>query len=986
VQRVEIAILGPLEVRVDGRLVCLTPMEQALLLALVARANQVVTSDRLIGQLWDGPSSFPSRNALHALVRRLRRAVGSEICQTRASGYQLTIEPGQLDLHRFEALMGEARQAIAGGDLRRSAARLQAALALWRGPALAGVPATPITTVEAARLEDLRLTALEHRNEVELHLGRHAELVAELTRLAAEHPHREPLSNQLMLALYRSGRQSEALAVYQALRRRLVDELGLEPGKPSQDLQRAILTADPALHPPAAVLGPSPASSAGTVPAHQVPYQLPASSAAFTGRRRELDFLCTLLSGGAETGQVVVAATYGTAGIGKSALALRAAHQLRDAFRDGQLYVDLQGATPGLARLEPGDVLGRLLRGLGVDGRRIPSDIEERSALYRSEMAGRRVLVLVDNAADSAQVRSLLPGTPGSGVLVTSRRILPGLDAVTHLQLEVLSLEDAVVLLGRLIGAQRLGAEPEAAADLARLCGYLPLALRIAGARLAGRPRWPISTLVDRLTEECRRLDELVAGDLAVRTSFEVSYRELQTDRETDGIDDRRVFRLLSLLDGPDIGVPAAAVLLDRSRELVEAALERLVDAHLLESPAPGRYGFHDLLRLFARERAAKEGSEREHAAALVRALGWYLGGTERANRLLSPGQPALDGDVGPGPGELDFHDRGTALAWLERERANLLAAAHQLARAPEIPACPVWRLTDALFCFLDIRGYWPELEQVCELAVASARCQGDQSGQAHAHRALAALAWRHYRLGEALSHLRRSLALFRKVGDVCGRARSLNSLGLVRCEQRRYDDAIACYQRALALFQQVGDRRGEGQACNNLGETYRRVGRHTEALDHLWKDLVICRELGDRRGEAITCCNIGEVQRDLGRRVEAIDCFQRSLGICQELEDHRGQGINLAGLGHVCLQTGQFEEAVDNLRRSIELLERVGDRHGTAEALWHQGSAMDALGDREQANSCWRRAYAIFRQIDAPEAAAVAALMDGTAKLLPLP
>jgi DNA-binding SARP family transcriptional activator len=986
VQRLEIAVLGPLEVRVDGRPACLTPMEQALLVALVARANQVVTSDRLIGQLWDDPWSIPSRNALHALVRRLRRAVGSEICQTRASGYQLTIEPGQLDLHRFEALMGEAREAIAAGEPRRSAALLQAALALWRGPALAGAPVTPITTVEAARLDDLRLTALEQRNEAELQLGQHAELVAELTRLAAEHPHREPLSNQLMLALYRSGRQAEALAVYQALHRRMVDDLGLEPGKPSKDLQRAILTADPALQPPAGVPGPTTAASADTALAHQVPYQLPASSAAFTGRRRELDFLCSLLSEGAEAGQVVVAATYGTAGIGKSALALRAAHQLREAFRDGQLYVDLQGATPGLAPLDPGDVLGRLLRGLGVDGRRVPSDLEERSAMYRSEMAGRRVLVLVDDAADAAQVRSLLPGTPGAGVLVTSRRILPGLDGVTHLQLEVLSPEDAVVLLGRLVGAQRVRAEPAAAAELARLCGYLPLALRIAGARLAGRPRWPISTLIERLTEECRRLDELVAGDLAVRSSFEVSYRELQTAKDADGIDDTRVFRLLSLLDGPDVGVPAAAVLLDRSRDAVEAALERLVDAHLLESPAPGRYGFHDLLRLFARERAAQQEPEEERAAALVRALGWYLRGTERANRLLSPGQPAPDGDAGPWPGGWDFHDRGTALAWLERERANLLAAAHQLARPPEVPECPVWRLTEALFCFLDIRGYWPELERVCELALASARRRGDHSGQAHAHLTLAALAWRHYRLGGALSHLRRSLALFRRVGDVRGRARSLNSLGLVRCEQRRYDDAIACYQRALALFQQVGDRRGEGQACNNLGETYRKVERCPEALDHLLRDLVICRELGDRRGEAITCCNIGEVQRDLGRRAEAVDGFQLSLAICQELEDHRGQGINLSGLGDVCLQTGQFEEAVDYLRRSIDLLERVGDRHGMAEALWRQGIGLDALGDREQANSCWRRAYAIFRQIDAPEAAAVAALMDGPAELLPSP
>jgi DNA-binding SARP family transcriptional activator/Flp pilus assembly protein TadD len=974
VQRVMVAVLGPLEVRVDGRPVCLAPMEQALLVALLARANQVVTGDRLIGQLWHDPSSMPSRNALHALVRRLRRAIGEGICHTRGSGYLLSVEPGQLDLHRFETLTGEAGQAVAAGDLPRAAAYLQAALALWRGPALAGVPAMPVTTAEAARLEDLHLAALEQRIEVELRLGRHAELAGELTRLVAEHPDREPFYNQLMLALYRSGRRSEALAVYRTLHRRLVDELGLEPGKAAKDLQRAILTGDPVLQPPGKAPDPPPAAAA-PAPAGRVPYQLPASSPAFTGRRRELDLLGRLFTEGSPAETVVVAAIYGAAGIGKSALALAAGHRLRADFPGGQLYADLRGGTPGLVAREPGEVLGRLLRSLGVEGRRIPSDLEDRSALYRSLMAGRRALVLLDNAADPAQVRPLLPGTPGGGVLVTSRQILPGLEGATHLHLGVLPPEDAVVLLSRLVGAQRVQAEPAAAAELARLCGYLPLALRIAGARLAGRPRWPLSVLIERLTEQCRRLDELVAGDLAVRSSFQVSYRGLSTT-PAGSADQARAFRLLSLLDGPDVGVPAAAALLDRPPVAVEAALERLVDAHLLETPAPGRYRFHDLLRLFARERAAEEEPEQQRTAALVRALGWYLAGAERANRLLCPGEPVPE-DTGPHPGLEAFDGRDAALAWLERERVNLLAAAEQLARVPDDLAGRLWRFAEALFCFLDLRGYWSELERVCELALAGARRRGDRLGQAHAHRGLAALAWRRYRLGEALGHLRRSLALFRETGDVRGRARSLNSLGLVRCEQHRYEDAVACYRRALPLFGQAGDRRGEGQAHNNLGEAYRRLGRRDQALDHLGKDLAICRELGDRRGEAITCCNLGEVQRDLGRHGEALDWYRRSLAICHELEDHRGQGINLAGIGDVCLKAGRFEEATGHLRRSIDLLERVGDRHRGADALWRLGLSLDALGDREQARSCWRRAHAIFQEIDAPEAVTVGALVE---------
>jgi DNA-binding SARP family transcriptional activator/Tfp pilus assembly protein PilF len=969
----EFRILGPLEVWRDGQLLPIHAAKQRTLLAmLLLQANQVVETDRLIEQLWGDEPPRTARNTLQTLVLRLRRMLqpaqpderAVQVLVSHAAGYALRVAPEQLDVSRFEALERRAGRAMASGDLERAATWLREALGLWRGPVLADVPAEALRQLAAPELEERRLVALEERIEADLRLGRHAQLVGELGALVAEHPLRERLYGQLMLALYRAGRRGEALAAYRAARRVLGAELGLDPGITLQRLERAILRGDPTLDLKAreALDLPRPAAPA--------PCQLPPDSVAFTGRSRELEELRALL--GRATGPATICTIDGGAGIGKSALAIRAAYASLGRFDDGCLWVDLQCGTAGLAPLEPEEVLGRFLRSLGLDSKEIPDNLDEAAARFRSLLAGRGMLVILDNAASAAQVRPLLPTGPRCAALITSRRILTALDGVRRLHLEVLPAGDAVALLARLAGRDRVAAEPQAAAAIAEMCGRLPLALRIVGARLAARPNWPLSALGERLANERGRLDELHMDDLEVRASFEVAYRALRERQAAGGDDDARLFRLLGLLARPEVGVPAAAALLEEPRETAAAALERLVDMSLLDSPAPGRYRLHDLVHLFARERSEQEDSEPARAAALTRVLRFYLVTAQRADELLRPGQPAVAG----GEWEpLAFDDRAAALAWLELERSNLVASVRQAA-APGVPCEIAGALAATLFGFFDLRSYWTDWEQVNRLALGFAQQRRDRAGQARAHRDLGALAWRRYQLGAALAHLREALRWFREVGDRRGEGLSLNNLGLVYFEQRRYGEAAACLEGGLAAFREVGDRRGAGLSLNNLGMVHFEQRRYGEATGCLGQDLAISRELGDLRGEAITLKNLGDIHRAQRHYDVAADRYQQSFDICLALGDRRGQAIGLDDLGETCRLRGRLAAAVDYLESSLELRRAVGDRRGEAETLWHLGLALRARGEQESATGCWRAALGVFERLGAPQAADVRALL----------
>jgi DNA-binding SARP family transcriptional activator/tetratricopeptide (TPR) repeat protein len=981
----ELRILGPVEVWHAGRPLHLGPAKQRTLMAkLLQHPNQVVSAGHLIEAMWGETAPKTAPAILHTYVYRLRRALqsavdgrtGEELLITQPPGYLLRVRKGQLDLERFESLVAAAARATVRGDHPTAARLLRSALSLWRGEPFANVAWEGLRRSETIRLEERRLEALEMRIDADLRLGRHGDLTGELAALVAEHPLRERLQGQLMVALYRSGRQAEALACYRQLRQMLVDELGLEPGTDLQKLQRAILVADPSLVPaePVSLVSGSPpaapASKAVMSPPTVQPRQLPPDTAWFSGREQELARLVRLLSQAEPGVPTVIVAINGLAGVGKSALATRAAHRLAARFPDGQLYVDLGGSAAGPAPLGPGEVLGRFLRAFGVDGRHLPGDPEERAGLLRSLLAERRVLTVLDNAATVAQVRLLLPAGFGCAALITSRRHLAELDGAIHLHLDVLGSDEAITLLARLAGVQRVTAEPSAAAEVVQLCGRLPLALRVAGARLAGRPAWSLSTLAGRLRDERRRLDELELDGLAVRASLQVAYRE-HCDRVHEGVDTARAFRLLGLLDSGDVGLPVAVALLDQPARATEASLEQLVDANLLESRAPGRYRFHDLVRLFACERASCDDPLRDRVAALGRSLRWYLAATGQADRLLRPGRPHVADE--PLAAHVELRDRVEALNWLETEQANLVAAVKQAAASPDPEVA--WQLAAALFGFFDLRGYWDEWEQVNRLALLAAQRCGDQRGEAQARRDLGAIAWRRFRLEEAANHLTCSLELRRLVGDRHGEAQTLNSLGLVLTARRGYEDAAAYLEHSRVLFRAYGDRRGEGQVLNNLGDLYRRQGRYDEALACLQGDLAICREVGDRRGEAITLCNLGEVQRDRHCAQEAFDHHHQSMAICQELGDRRGQGLNLDGLGEVRRLQGRYGEAIDLLRQGVALLRETRDRHAEAEALWHLGLALDA-DDRGEATSCLQRALTTFEQVGAPEAGDVRQLL----------
>lgn len=602
---VEFRILGPVEASVAGRVVELGGRRSRQVLAvLLLNAGRPVSAERFIDTVWDNDPPTSVRTQLAIQISALRRAFREagrdhDIIETTKTGYRLNDRATWIDAE-------EAERALVGAqtltDREDAADRLRAALALWRGPAFAGL-GTPGLDAAARRLGELRLNIAEELHDVELTLGRHRAQIAELTALVADQPLRERLRAQLMTALWRSGRQADALEVYQEGRRLLVEELALEPGPELRELQRAILTDDSRATVSESV---GERESAGSV----IPAELPADVSVFAGRTEQLARMHSFLTfGGSDVAPVLALA--GTGGVGKSTLAIHVGHRVVDSFPDGQLYVNLHGSTPDVKPLEPAEALSRLLRSLGADPASIPVETDEAACRLRSLTDGRRLLVVLDNAVDVAQVVPLLPATPSCRVVVTSRRTLADLTGAVHERLDVLPETEAIGLLSQLIGPERV--DRSAAAEVVRLCGQLPLALSVVASRLIRRPAWNLRMLADRLGSESRRLSELDTGDRAIRASFDVGYRELDAEQ-------RRMFRLLGLLDHPDIAVGTAAALANIDDHSAEQLLDALVDLQLAESPDPGRYRVHDLLRLFARERAAIEDSAEERTAAVRRA------------------------------------------------------------------------------------------------------------------------------------------------------------------------------------------------------------------------------------------------------------------------------------------------------------------------------------------------------------------------------
>jgi DNA-binding SARP family transcriptional activator/uncharacterized protein HemY len=1015
----EFRILGPVEVWDGAQQLDLGGSKpRALLAVLLLHANQVVSTDHLVDQLWGEAPPPTARNLIQGYVSRLRQALyqsrdrsaSASALATRPSGYLLRVEPGELDLERFEGLAAEARRATADGDLERAAEHWCAALALCRGPALAGAASEVLQRTVVPRLEEARRVALEERLEVDLGLGRHAELVGELEALVATHPDRERLRRQLMLALYRSGRRAEALAVYRNTRQVLVEELGLEPSPALQELERAILRGDPAI---------APALPAGAEARHQPaappgPCLLPPDIDDFTGRQAAVAQVQGLLERERGTA-IVISAIAGKAGVGKTALAVRVAHRLRPRFADGQLYVNLRGAEA--QALDPAEVLAGFLRALGIEGARIPEGLEERVRQYRSQLADRRVLVMLDNAASEAQVRPLLPASHGCAALVTSRARLSGLEAAHPLILDVLDPDHAVRLVGKLAGPARVAAEPEAAQAIVRLCGWLPLALRIAGARLGARPHWRLALLADRLADERRRLDELASGDLEVRASVALSYHGRSQA-------ERRLFRRLGVLAAPSFPAWVAAALLDSEPAEAEGLLERLVDAQLVEAAGEDqagqlRYRLHDLLRIYACERLHLEEPALAQRASLNRLLGAYLTLGERADAVLEPSGLARYGR-GPVQGRHADHPAVATverdpLGWLEAERASLVAAVKQACDAGLWESG--WRLADTLAGFFEAHAHWDDWQHTHTLALAAARRAGDRGAEGRVLGSLGDLHWYRDRLDDAVSCLQQSLAAFRETGNRRGELHCLLALGGIDVRRGRFGDASARFEQSLAGFRELGWRSGEANALYELGQLHRQQGRPEEAIVCLEESLTQMRAVGDRPWEAPILRSLGLTHSVQGRFGEAIACLDQSLALARATGDRHGEAYVLQSLGEVHHKQGCLEDAAGCLTQSLALARATDDRAAEVCALHTLGDVRREQGRLEEAAVClehclanfsdlgygpwearvlnslgmlhaakddpaaaraaWRSALAIFRELNMPEAAEVAARLE---------
>jgi DNA-binding SARP family transcriptional activator/tetratricopeptide (TPR) repeat protein len=936
------SLLGPLVVAdsAGNRVALAGSRLRVLLAALLLHANIPVPTGELAEMVWDGVPPPGAVATLRSYVARLRRAVDPGATRIAASGpgYVIHVEQAELDILEFEALCQDARAALRAGACADASAAATQALGLWRAAPLLDVPAEALRGQFMPRLERLRLQVLEDNFDAGLRLGHHQELIPQLLETTAQHPLQERFHVQLMLALASTGRRAQALSAYQQARDVLVDELGIEPGPELRDIHRQILADDAGqmtrraddVQPAGAGEAPpgaaASAASAAAGPAGATPRRpahLPADIGDFTGRQAQAAYLYDVLTRdeASDSAVVRVAVVAGAAGLGKTTLALHVAHQVRDLFPDGQLYVHLAG-TSGQPAV-PGEVLARFLRDLGTDGGEIPAGEAERAALYRTLLAGRRMLILLDDAKDAAQVRPLLPGSASCAVVVTTRNNTSSLVSTGFVDLGVLPDPEALELFSRIAGDARPAAEPEATAEVLRACAGLPLAVRICAARLAMRRHWRITTMATRLRDERRRLDELRVGDLAVRASFQVSYDSLRAGGHR--VDPARAFRLLGLWHGQRISLPAAAALTgergDRGGDLADA-LEALVDANLLESPEPDCYQLHDLLRLFAAERAQAEETPEERLGALTRLLQWYLATATAASDLLSPHRYRIPDDEPPPPGPPPGSAQ-EALAWYDREHANLIAATRQSAAAGLHEVA--WRLPTALFALFSRRQNFADCITAHRIAVKSARLAGSRPGEA----------W-------ALNNLGLGLA---NVGDA---------------------EAFGCLQQASAIRREMKDLGGEAQAAIGLSAAHYRIHGPRVAYDHSLRCLDLLRKVGHAPSLAVGLNNHGEHCRDLGKIDEATECFQEALGIFRANPAGYGRGQALKNLGRIQLESGRFREAIASLSEAHRLLLTQGDLLPQAEALRYLGEAQRRAGQADQARESLEAALALFKELNA--------------------
>ncbi|CAM5693439.1 AfsR/SARP family transcriptional regulator [Streptomyces fumanus] len=952
------AVLGPVRAwRGEEPLATGSPQQRALLAALLLREGRTAVPAELIDALWGEDPPSQALAAIRTYASRLRKVLGAEVLVSESGGYAVRgLADGALDLADVRRLAAEADKARAGGELGRARDLLRRALARWDGEVLAGVPG-PYAQAQRARLEEWRLQLLECRLDLDLEQGRHAEAVSELTALTAEHPLREKLRELLMLALYRCGRQAEALAVYADTRRLLAEELGVDPRPGLRELQQRVLRADPALAEPAA-------PAAGPAPVPVRPAQLPATVPDFTGRAGFVRELSAALAS-AEGRVMAVSALAGIGGVGKTTLAVHLAHQARAAFPDGQLYVDLQGAGPRAA--EPEAVLGSFLRALGTEDADVPDTLEERAALYRSVLDGRRVLVLLDNARDAAQVRPLLPGTPGCAALVTSRVRMVGLAGAHLVDLDVMSPEEALALFTKIVGAERVAAEREATLDVVAACGFLPLAIRIAASRLAARRTWTVSVLAAKLADERRRLDELQAGDLAVAATFELGYGQLEPAQA-------RAFRLLGLADGPDISLSAAAAVLDLPATATEDLLESLVDTSLLESAAPGRYRFHDLVRLYARACADRDEPAAERSAALSRVLDFYLATAAGVYALERPGDRLVDHLAGTDHPGLRFTAGTAALDWLYSEAAALLACVRQAAGTDRLRRAVdlLWAAKDLTESGADSRAYEATARALCD----ATREAGDVRAEGRARTTLTNVLLVSGRIQQAAEEARLAMDLAASAGDAMAVSWAANDRGLTCLHQGRYAEGKTFFEQSIEGYGAIGNRPLEALSLCNLARAHLGMGNVTEAVEIAQRALLAYRAIGRTLRLGNGHFTLGIALTHAERYAEALAEFSAALEVFGAHRQRLWEGTTNFRIAEAHLAAGRPAQAACSAEQALALGCIGGDRmRGTVLTLL--GRALDRLGQVDRATACWQEALSLLEENGSqPEAEQVRALL----------
>jgi DNA-binding SARP family transcriptional activator/tetratricopeptide (TPR) repeat protein len=947
----ELRLLGPVELRGgDGRHYPLGPPQQRCVLAVLAMSpGRPVTADLLIRHAWREESTGAARDVLYTYVSRLRRLLrqaaedgpDAPVLRRGDGGYVLDIAAGSVDLQRARALAAQGRAARAD-DPERALALLGGATALWRGTPLAGLRGQWAEQVRAG-LERERVTLLTERYDIELELGRSEEAVTGLSAEVVEHPLAEPLTGLLMLALYRSGRQADALQVYARTRRSLVAEIGEEPGPELRRLHERILRRSPDLDhgaepqdPPADERKPGvrppgrtrrPPRSAAALPAVR-PAQLPPDVAGFTGREPYLGRLDRLLPGpGGGPPKAAICAVVGTAGVGKTALAVHWAHGAADRFPDGQLYVNLRGFAAADRPAEPAEALRGFLQALRIPDSQIPEGTDARTGLFRSLLAGRRVLVILDNARDDAQVLPLLPGAPGCATLITSRRRLPGLTAATgadQIVLEPLSTEEAQQLLVRRLADGQVEGRPGAVAEIVNGCVRLPLVLALAAAHVAARPGVTLAALADRTPDSggC----ELMAD---VRTVFSWSYRILSPAAA-------RLFRLLGLHPGPEFGTGAAAALAGAGPAQTRALLRELTWASMLDERAPGRFALHDLLRDYAAELAREEDDEEERRAAESRALDYYLHSAHTACRVLWAHRDRLT-DLGPPPPYVTpeaFADATAAFAWFATERRTLAEGVRLAERTGRDRH--VVGLGSRLGNYLDRDGRWIEQSRLQQTVLAAARrMSGDPAGDAELAAVLCDRARSAFRLGaieHAREHLDSAYELFHRSGDLVGLAEVHHYMANVHESRDELAPALRHARKSLVLFRRAGDRRGEGRELNLIGWIYGLLGKPALARARSRQALAVQESVGDRYFMGITWDTLGRAHHRLGDPHEAITCLRRALELLESPD--AADPVNAAkahtALGDAQLGIGDTAAARASWTQALRILEDL--RHPAAD------------------------------------------------------